>query len=242
MLLIAVASGAVGLWLSFSAFAPYSPCEFANNNILFIKEQTQQAIAAPDLKMSRYYAYKALNGIWNAQYSFSECGCEDAITSMDLASDNLKEATRADSVEDSKTFLQIAMKNTRNGINAIDEYKNNLSKYGNDVLSLNISETKNISEAEPKNEESSDLSRFSVKKIEESLDKYSKSIDNVVKINDCAKAREFILSTRKKTEADLLSPDLSQRKHYYHNRVLQITKEALNKLEGCSGQSLLARK
>lgn len=237
LLFIALLSGIVGLWLSLTASSIFKPCEFANTNILFIKEQTEEAISASELKMSRYYAYKALNGIWNAQYSFSECGCEDANLSIDLAYDNLKEATKSNNLEESKIFLKIALKNTRNSVLAIEAYKKQEHTYDENVLSINVTGDKTKADDNSNSEHT-----FSVEKIEASLNKFSKSIDNVVNINDCEKARKFIVTTRKKTQDGLINPDISQRKHYYHNRVLQITNDALKKLDGCSSKNLLAGK
>lgn len=219
------------------SFKNYNPCDFASNNITFIKEQTENAVSASELQMAKYYAYKALDGIWNAQYSFDKCGCDDAIVNIELASKNLKEATKSGSLEDSKTFLQIAMRNARNSMNAIVEFESSYSKYGYESLSKNTKKDVSDLKAEIS------LDNNSLEKMEARLAQYEKSITNVIQMNDCLRAQEFIAETQKITKTELSNPLLSLRKQYYHHRVIEITEAALRKLENCGkGTYLLARK
>ena len=218
----------LGLWLMVS-FRSYSACEFANSNIQFVKEQTEEALQAPNLKLSKYYAYRALNSIYKAKKSFSECGCKDAITNINLASENLKEATKANTVEDSKVFLQIAMQNTLSGINALRTFGEGKSKYGDGYLTMNTHELRlpaSVMSAE-------EGQMASMQRIEESLTKFESSVIRIVENVDCEKARPFIEKMQNETIGKLANPNLTEKKQYYHNRVFEITERALKQLTDC---------
>ncbi|UJH66785.1 hypothetical protein [Allomuricauda sp. SCSIO 65647] len=227
--ILLIVAALMSFWLMVS-FRFTNACEFANSNIQFVKERTEEAIQAPDLKMSKYYAYRALNGIFNSKENFSECGCEEAIINITLASENLKEATKASNIEDTKVFLQIAMQNTLSGINALRTFgERGTSKYGDRYLSLNTHEINFVDdmmfEEVPKSE--------AMVRIEESLSKFEDSMNKIVETVDCERARPFILQMQNETIGKLANPDLTEKKQYYHNRVFEITEKALTKLEVC---------
>ncbi|MAU17070.1 MAG: hypothetical protein CMH48_10275 [Muricauda sp.] len=227
--IILIVVSLLDLWLMVS-FRSYSACEFANSNIQFVKEQTEEALQAPDLKLSKYYAYRALNSIYKSKKSFSECGCKDAIININLASENLKEATKANTVEDLQVFLQIAMQNTLSGINALRTYgvdKN--SKYGDKYLTMNTHElglpTSVLSAEEGQ--------LVSMQRIEEHLTKFENSVIRIVENVECEKARPFIERMQNETIGKLANPSLTEKKQYYHNRVFEITDRALKQLVDC---------
>ena len=211
------------------SFTNYNACAFANQNTEFIKSQTQLAIEATDFQKSKYHAYKALSGIDKTKKNFKSCGCEHATKNIAQAEQNLKQATRANSFEDSKTFLQIALKNTLISIGALEEFeKESQTQYGDNVLVLN---TKQVLE-----EQGGVLltSKEQLKKtMDNSLNEFENSLEKVVQHVDCTDAFNFITQIHNKTKKKLRDGSLSEAKVYYHNGVKEITYNALLRLDGC---------
>ncbi len=214
------------------SFTKYNNCIVAATNVSFIKDQTKLALETSDFQLSKYHAYKALNGIWSAKTSFSECGCIDVINNMELASSNLKEATQASNYSDSKIFLKIAMQNALTSVSAIEDFK----KDGENHLD---STKHNITETSKK----PSTIDFHTDKIEEALERFETSLNRVVEIDDCDRAYQFVRAMQEDTKAKLMNKDVSQRKHYYLTRVVQITDGALEKLgKNCMPSASLAGK
>lgn len=63
ILLIVFAIGLLGLWLMASFTTPANACQYASTNLEYIKSKIQEAVVADNLNMTKYHAYKALNGI-----------------------------------------------------------------------------------------------------------------------------------------------------------------------------------
>lgn len=227
----AVAAIGLSYLLSFSTF---NACEVANSNVIFVKDQTQLALDNSDFQKSRYHAFKAINGIWKAKYSFSECDCDGLATNMELASKNLKEATKAQSKEDQEVFLKIAMQNTLTGMTAIKGYKK-------------VSQVDGTAKESVKENKVVDTSRKMVEEaylnqIEEALSKFEKSLNKVVELDDCQNAYKFIRAMQDETHEKLSKKDLTNRKIYYLTRVVEITNGALLKINGgCDSASLAGK-
>ncbi|WP_435623033.1 hypothetical protein [Flagellimonas sp.] len=204
-------------------------CEYANSNMEYIKDQTETAISATELQITKYYAYKAINGIEKTRSNFEACGCQEAISSLDDVLDNLKEATRAETHPSSKEALQKALKNTLKGIKELEDYGLSISDvYGDTMLVLN---TKEVMEAQggillPEG-------KLLEQQIHNGLKNFEISIDNIVNQLDCAEAKRFIKKTYNNASITLLNTDLTKPKKIYHQRVKTITKEALAKLKEC---------
>ncbi|MEM9000236.1 MAG: hypothetical protein AAGB24_08215 [Bacteroidota bacterium] len=216
-------------------------CESVGSNMAYIKSQTETALKKDDLDMAKYHTYKALNGIWKAKASIEKCGCAGVIEGMQMASQHLKEAIRTYSIEDSKTFLHIALQRTLSSIVALKKFgAPKKSNYRDDILTMNThkgEEAKNASEVSLLRQ--TDI----IAQIENSLSKFESSLYEVVSITDCYQARDFIEEVQGKTSRKLNNPDISEGKQYYHSRVLEITQEALLKLPSkCPTKGLLARK
>ena len=107
----------------------------------YIKDQTETAISANELQITKYYAYKAINGIEKTRSNFEACGCQEAISSLDDVLNNLKEATKAETHPSSKEALQKALKNTLKGIKELQDFGLSVSDvYGDSMLVLNTKE------------------------------------------------------------------------------------------------------
>jgi len=225
---------ALGAFSLFS-FSTYNSCEVANSNALFVKEQTQMALDHQDFQLARYHAFKAINGIWKAKYSFSECECDGLATNMELASKNLKEATKAGNIEDQKVFLEIAMQNTITGLTTIKGYKKVVK--GAAIVQNTSKKHKSVDHARKQLEEEY------LQKIEEALSKFEKSLNQVVELDDCQNAYNFIRAMQDETHEKLGRKDLTNRKIYYLTRVVEITNGALLKVNGdCGALNSLAGK
>ncbi|RNC89464.1 MAG: hypothetical protein ED555_08235 [Allomuricauda sp.] len=223
----------IGILPLFSFFT-FNVCEVANSNVIFVKNQTQLALDTQDFQMSRYHAFKAISGIWKAQYSFSECECDGLATNMDLAAKNLKEATKALTLEDQKVFLKIAMQNTVIGMTAI-EGRHKTGKR-NTIQNETIEAAKTVDTSRKLVEETY------LKQIEEALSKFENSLNNVVALEDCQNAYKFIRAMQDETHEKLGKKNLTNRKIYYLTRVVEITNAALLKINSdCSSLSLTGK-
>lgn len=211
--------GLIGL-LTMVSFTVFDNCSVATTNINFIKDQTKLALETPDFQVSKYHAFKALNGIWSAKNSFEQCGCEDVVANMEQASANLKEATKTLNHDDSKVFLKIAMQNALSSISAIEVFE---KKVENEFIGTKPDPLADNSKKDAKID-------FQTDKIEQALEKFETSLNNVVEIDDCDRAFQFVRAMQDDTKAKLMNKDVSQRKHYYLTRVIQITESALLRL------------
>ncbi|WP_146129892.1 hypothetical protein [Flagellimonas meridianipacifica] len=212
-----------------ASFKATNACEYANSNMEYIKDQTETAISSPELQITKYYAYKAINGIEKTRSNFNACGCQEAISSLDDVLINLKEATKADTHSSSKQALQKALKNTLKGIRELKDFGLTVNNvYGDNMLVLN---TKEVLDAQggillPEGKQLE-------QQIHNGLRNFEISIDNIIKQLDCDEARRFIKKTYENASIKLLDTDLTKPKKIYHQRVKTITKNALAKIEDC---------
>src|SRR5690606_285000 len=143
ILLIAFILGIIGMWMMIS-LAPPNACEYASTNLEYIKSKIQEAVKAQDLKMVRYNAYKALNGIEKTRINFEDCGCTATMDRMEEVLSQLKTATKVDSMEKTKTILAQALENTIVGLEELRDFHwEHSSPYGADLLYLNTKEMPN---------------------------------------------------------------------------------------------------
>lgn len=211
------------------SFTTYDACEFANTNTIYIKNQTELAYNAGEFKMVKYYAYKALTGIEKAKTNFEDCGCDAAIKGINRTKENLKNATRAPSIYDAKTFVEIALKNTHLSIDAIENYKeNNASIYGEGFLTLNTKKSDLINDDIVKLEGNT-LSE----KIEHGISKFKMSLTKMIAANDCAIALNYVHVTYELSARKYADDNVSPGKRHYHKRIMEVTAEALETLKDC---------
>ena len=217
---------------SLTLSASSKACEYAGSNIGFVKSQTEKALAAEDLNKSRYYAYKALNAIEKSRQQLEECGCEYAKKSILESLDNLKRATRVSSLRGTRILLNRALENTLGSLEALEQHEElHRSQYASDVLALNTkaSEEDRLKLKQP-------TGPALEKKIDQFLEAYRNSLDNLVKSLDCKEANAYAKKVYEHCEQQLLSGKLTEAKKYYNLRTQQITAEALKELENCPGR------
>ncbi len=229
ILLITALLGIFSL-VSMTSFTSYNACEFANDNSIYIKNQTLLAYQADEFKMVKYHAYKALTGIERAKNSFEECGCDTALESIGRTKLNLKNATKSPSIYDAKTFVEIALKNTALSINALTSYKKNTkSIYGEGFLTMNTKQS-NIIVSDIMDLEGRTLSD----KIENGVAKFQKSLENMIAANDCNTALNYVQETHETSSRKSVDEDVSPGKRHFHKRIKEVTANALTKLKDCN--------
>ena len=229
ILLIVFVIGMIFLWFM-SSFTVRNACEYANSNLEYIKSKIESAIVAKDLKMVKYHAYKALNGIEKTRANFEDCGCEGTIESLAGASYELKQATKAGTLENSKKSLHLALESTLIGIKVLRIFEQEVSStYGNDILVLNTKEALNSQDG---------MFLTPTHTIREQVHScllgFESSLDNVVNEVNCEEAHRFIDNIYEEARLVLLNTELSEHKKQYHQRVMTLAKGALERLGDCS--------
>ncbi|WP_421801480.1 hypothetical protein [Flagellimonas sp.] len=229
ILLIVLAIGLIGLLLMTSLTTPANACQYASSNLEYIKSKIQEAVLAKDLNMSKYHAYKALNGIEKTRENFLDCGCEGAIESLENTLLHLKSATTSSVFKKSKINLHKALETTIIGINVLKEFEQQTSsEYGSNVLVLNTTDVVDFKDGML-------LTHGSTvkKQVHQCLLGFESSLDKVVSDVDCKDARRFIANIYEESRLILLNTELSQHKKEYHQRVKTLTEEALQNLKDC---------
>ncbi len=211
-----------------ASFTYRNACEYASSNIEYIKGELQSAIVSDEFEMSKYHAFKALNGIEKTRLNFLDCGCSAAIESLEKTSSYLKSATATKSFDDSKEWLHLALENTIIGIKVLRVFEQETSSaYGNDILILN---TKDAAE----HEIGTLLPQGDLKKmVHNCLLGFESSLDKVVTEVECEEANRFIAKIHEEAQSTLLRTELTTAKKEYHHRVKTIAKEALDRLGEC---------
>ena len=210
-------------------FATDNACDYAGSNIGFVKSQTEKALSAEDVNQSRYFAYKALNAIEKTKEQLKACGCEYAYKSMLEGLDNLKKATRVKSLQGTRILLERALDNTIGSLEALEEHDElHQSKYASDVLAMNTveSEKNRLKALQPQGQALEN-------KIDQFLEDYRISLNNVVLSVDCKEAYAYAKKVYEHCEQQLLNVELTEAKKYYNLKTQEITAEALKELEGC---------
>ncbi len=219
------------LFFSFSTMlsATDNACDYAGSNIDFIKTQTEKALAAENLNQTRYFAYKALNAIEKSKQQLEECGCEYAFKSILEGLDNLKKATRVNSLTGTRILLNRALENTLDSLDALEQHDElHRSKYASDVLAMNTKETDNqrLNALQP-------AGPVLEMKIDKFLEAYRASLNKVVQSVNCREAYEYARKVYDHCEDQLLNAKLTEAKKYYNLKTKEITAEALKELEPC---------
>ncbi len=217
------------LFFSATLFASDNACDYAGSNIGFIRSQTEKALVAENINQSRYFAYKALNAIEKTKKQLEECGCEYAFKSILEGLDNLKKATRVNSLTGTRILLNRALDNAMGSLDALEQHDElHKSRYASDVLALNTKETNNrrlnaLQPAGPALE----------KKIDQILEAYRISLNKVVQSVNCKEAYAYARKVYEHCEDQLLNAKLTEAKKYYNLKTKEITSEALEELELC---------
>lgn len=209
-----------------AAFKPTSACEYAGSNINFVKTQTEKALSKEDLNLIRYYTFKALNALEKSKKELEACKCEYASISVEESAYLLKRATRADDIKDSKELLKRSLQNTVSGIDALQIHDEEHIIKKPKLLAINDDRGTNLNEG-PDNSEDISFKE----KLDASLEKYRKSLDQVVRTVNCKDAKAFAKIIYDNCEQELLAKGLSEQKKYYNLRTQEITAEALIQIQ-----------
>ncbi|MGB5236847.1 MAG: hypothetical protein WBM43_01680 [Flavobacteriaceae bacterium] len=204
-------------------------CDYAGSNIDFIKSQTERALAAENLNQTRYFAYKALNAIEKSKQQLEECGCEYAFKNILEGLDNLKKATRVNSLASTRILLNRALENTIGSLEALEQHDElHRSRYASDVLAMNTKESNNqrLNAIQP-------VGPALEKKIDQFLEDYRISLNKVVQSVNCREAYAYARKVYEHCEDQLLNAKLTEAKKYYNLKTKEITAEALKELEPC---------
>ena len=230
ILLIVFVLGVISLWLM-SSFTNRNACEYATSNIEYIQEQIEAAIAARTFEKSKYFAYKALNGIEKTRSNFLDCGCDDAITSLEKTLTELKIATKAPSFMKSKTPLHNALENTIIGLKVLRVFEQEFSStYNHDILVMNTKEALEQHQLGMPMPYGTHLNH----QVHNCLLGFESSLSKVVTDVECDEALDFISKMHNDATVQLLDTTLSEHKKKFHQRVRTLTKDALAKLGNCS--------
>lgn len=229
ILFIVFILGVLGLWLM-ASFSTYNACAYASSNLEYIKSKIESAVVAQDLKMAKYHAYKALNGIEKTRKNFEDCGCEGTIESLEYALVELKSATKAKTLKASKIDLHRALESTMIGMKVLSVFEQeNANAFGNEELALNTNDSLSDPAALFQTDE-----KEVKKQVHSCLLGFESSLEKVVTDVDCQDARRFIANIHEESRLILLNTGLSPHKKEYHNRVKVLAEEALEKLGDCN--------
>lgn len=212
-----------------ASFQSDKACLYAGSNIEYIQTHTEKAIAAEDLNMAKYFAYKAITALEKSKTRLAECGCDQAITLISQSAENLKNATRAVTHSNSKNLLIKAMDNLIAGSEAVDQHGAHNRSYNDSVLTLNTTESI---------EEAGFHHRLDPEELENSIDlslkHFKESMDKVVRTIDCKVAYNYANNILDLSEKQLLLPNLSEGKKYYNLKTKEIALQAIKEIGDCA--------
>ncbi len=211
-----------------SSFKTSTACEYAGSNINFVKTQTEKALAEDNINQARYYTYKAVNAIEKSKTQLANCGCQDATLNIIDGLENLKKATRTSTINATRLLLNRALENILGGLEAMENHGMHGTKYSDNVLVMNTVANANANLTMKLPEDA-----VLHKKIDQSLEKFRKSLNTILLKVNCKEAKAFANRVFTNCEAELLKPNLTEGKKYYNLRTKEITAEALEKLGDC---------
>lgn len=225
----------MGSLLMLAATPPSPGCMDAGSMIGFVETHLRNSLEAEELALARYHAYKAINTMEKSRSQFEDCGCDYAKKHIFESLDNLKLATRVNSLEGTRILVRRALNGALAGEEALELHDElHDSPYDSDVLAINTGE-----QAAPVTfGDDPEAARRIEQKIDESLQAYRESLADVVSGVPCREALEFVQRIYDHCERQLLREDLTSAKRYYNYRTKELTEDALRKLEGCPENSL----
>lgn len=222
----------VVFFISLNSFGNLRECEYAEANIEFAKTQTEKALENSDINLLKYHVYKAISAIQKTDKKLSNCGCEQAQKDLDEGIENLKLATKQEELFVAKDLLLKSLENIMKGLNALSEHEYHIEQKREALEKTQSKQSeKNINNA---------ISEQPIspiyKEIDQSLEKYRKSLNNVVETVNCKEASSFAQNIIEQCENQLLVDNLTEGKKYYYLRTKEITVNALEKLRDCYGK------
>ena len=217
--------------LLLSSFAPGEACSYAGSNMNYVKARTEEALQMDDINKARFYAYKAIKVIQTSTNRFNDCGCKDAAINIEESLISLKAATKSTSLNGTRILLQEALQQIIDALDALDQHEMHDVVFPSKDIAMNVEvgmEAELIANELEKNE--------LYEQIDNSLAKYSKSINTVVDSVNCLEAKAFANTIYARCEQQLLKPNLSEGKKYYNLRTKEITAKALLRLGDCGSK------
>lgn len=212
------------------SYKNHNACEFAGTNITYVLNQTQKAIETEKINLSKFFAYKAINGVEKSKEQIIACGCNSSKKLIYEGLDNLKKATKANSLVISKGFLTKALENIHKSLKEIETHKFHTNQSLDNLLAMN-SKNMEVKTIVPVTLVANDSIQ---KKIDTILLKYEKSLHEVVTTVNCKEAKAMANKIYLNCETELLKTNLTQAKRYYNFRAKEITKKALDLLGECN--------
>lgn len=214
-------------FISLSSFENLRECEYAEANIEFAKSQIEMALEKPDVNLLKYHTYKAIGAIQKTEKKLTNCGCEFANKDLEEGIKNLKSATKQEKLFKAKDLLLKSLENIMKGLNSLSEHEYH-EEQNRDASQNSLSHN----EASKKPESVNPI----YKEIDQSLEKYRKSLNTVVETVNCKEASSFVENIIQQCESQLLIENLTEGKKYYYLRTKEITANALEKLSDCYGK------
>lgn len=194
-----------------------------------VQKHAQQALESDELKMAKYYGYKALKATQEVNTDFKECANQEALAASKKVEGYLKKAMKSPKLEDAKYFLGVVLKHLKVGIYALEsEGLANDSTYGDDLLVMNTKEVlgEQGGVVLTKDQEMQE-------KMAESLAEFQKSLHDVVTYVDCEDAFNFITKILAKSKTKIAEKTTSSAQRQYHIQIRDIAQRALLRLQGC---------
>ncbi|PCJ98417.1 MAG: hypothetical protein COA50_02630 [Flavobacteriaceae bacterium] len=210
------------------SYKNYNACDFAGTNITYVLKQTQKALETEKIDLSKFFAYKAINGIEKSKEQLAACDCDSSKKLIYKGLDNLKKATKEASLFTSKEFLNTAYENISEGYKEIEAHRFHSNQSPDKLLAMN---SKNMEMVIPLTLIVDDSIQ---KKIDSILTTYEASLQKVVATVNCKEAKAMASKIYKECEAELLKSNLTETKRYYNFRTKEITKKALNQIGDCN--------
>jgi len=211
----------------FSSFVTVQPCKYAGSNMTYVKSELEEAIVKDELQLARFHIFKALGALDKSAKQITDCDCPEASEYIDEASVLLKDATKSASLSDIRMLLKQGIQNLEEGINILYDSE----KHDKSIVSVKPQEGTEYMGS------TINLERHGMtllkQKIDSSLTKYRKSLQQVIRTVDCQDARAFATRIYEHCQQQLLRDGLSEGKKYYNLRTEEITWKALEQLGDC---------
>ena len=196
----------------------------------FVKDQTERALDEKDLSLIRFHAFKALNTIERSKAQLQACGCDYARKNLMESLENLKLSTRVTTLEGTRIPLSRAMEYITAAREALQQHSRTHDRpYGEELMTIENSAPTQTQARRVLEEE-----RALETKIEEALQNYERSLNDVVEGVPCDEALVFVRRIYAHSKNQLERADQSPAKRFYNLRTKEITENALDRLRECN--------
>lgn len=196
----------------------------------FVKDQTERALEEKDLSLIRYHAFRALNTIERSKAQLQACGCDYARKNLMESLENLKLSTRVTTLEGTRIPLSRAREYITAAREALQQHESTHDRpFGQELMAIGNSEPAKTQAKRILEEE-----RALQVKIEEALQNYERSLNDVVEGVPCEEALVFVRRIYAHSKNQLKRDDQTPAKRFYNLRTKEITENALARLRECN--------